>query len=667
MVSGHHWYGKEAALPQGKKTTEGKQKPVSQHPPPLDPNTRKTQAPVRTEEQLRKRFAYEKMLARISKNAVKVKSLDLFLAEFMEDIGTVMDVSRAFICVSHPPTSNFTCTHEWTAPNAESMEDLDALTMTLPWVYNQLKNGQILNFEHTEHVQGEHFREYLSRVNAASTLLVPLFIKEKLYGFFGFDECRHPRKWLEEDLYILTTAGQILTRTIENKRYEDELIQQKNRLECIFSSVQDGIITVDTELNIIEANSAVSNICGMAIANEIPFNDASVKCAGTCIKDLRETLFNKTTIQDHQIECRHNDRDKQTVVISSFPLLDGSKKFLGAVMVIRDITRIINLENELRDKHHFHNIIGKSEKIQEVYDLIKVLADQETTVLVTGESGSGKEIVARALHYTGTRASAPFVAVNCSALAENLLESELFGHVKGAFTGAAKNKIGRFEAAEGGTILLDEIGDISPLIQLKLLRILQEKEFERVGETKPRQMNVRVIASTNRDLRLAVNLGKFRQDLYYRLNIIEIKLPALRERYDDIPLLINHFCTMFNKRYSKSIRDVAPELLNKFMRYSWPGNVRELAHALERAFVLCQGPRIELEHIPSDITNGVHDPNSSSHAMKKRKEPTSELLFDVLQKTDWNVSKASRLMGISRCTMYRWLKNFNIDRPTNDM
>ena len=256
------------------------------------------------------------------------------------------------------------------------------------------------------------------------------------------------------------------------------------------------------------------------------------------------------------------------------------------------------------------------------------------------------------------------MTVNCSALAESLLESELFGHVKGAFTGADRDKIGRFEAADGGTILLDEIGDISPLIQLKLLRVLQEKEFDRVGESNPRKVDVRVLASTNRDLKAAIRTGEFREDLYYRLNVIQIHIPPLRERYEDIPLLINHFCQVFQKSYAKKISGVSDEVLQAFMNHTWPGNVRELEHAIERAFVLCRDQTIQLEHIPAEIRD--YTP-LIKRAVNHRTGDDPEAIQSALEKTDWNISKAARLLGISRWTMYRRFQKYNISRPAGEM
>ncbi len=544
---------------------------------------------------------------------------------------------------------------------------LDELKITIPWGTKHLKDGEIINFENTRDIPGDRYRERLLAAYVKSTLNVPLFIKGDLYGFMGFDECRYHRKWIDEDVYILTTAAQIITRAIENKRFEEELERHRSRLESIFSSVQDAIITVDTNMNVIEANKAAEKICGFKIDTGQPFTDCTPECDQSCLEILQETLRTRRTIQDHQIECGHRDRNKLIAMVNCSPLLDsGGGHFMGAVLVIRDITRLTHLEEELKERHHFQSIIGKSEKMQKVYNLLKILAIQTTTVLITGDSGTGKEVAARALHYGGARANGPFVTVNCSALAESLLESELFGHVKGAFTGADRDKIGRFEAADGGTILLDEIGDISPLIQLKLLRVLQEKEFDRVGESKPRKVDVRVLASTNRNLKEAIRTGEFREDLYYRLNVIQINLPPLRERYEDIPLLINHFCGVFQKSYDKKISAVSDEVLQAFMNYPWPGNVRELEHAIERAFVLCRDRTIQLEHIPPEIRD-----YTPTHINKRLPENSNndnpEAIRKALERTDWNISKAARLLGISRWTLYRRFQKYKISRPLDNV
>jgi transcriptional regulator with GAF, ATPase, and Fis domain len=322
------------------------------------------------------------------------------------------------------------------------------------------------------------------------------------------------------------------------------------------------------------------------------------------------------------------------------------------------MTRLDILERELDARSRFHGIIGRSRKMQHIYRLLEDLAKTDTTVLIAGESGTGKELVARALHYGGLRAAKPMISVNCSALSENLLESELFGHVKGAFTGAVGNRIGRIEAAGGGTLFLDEIGEISPVIQIKLLRVLQEKTFERVGDVKPVKANLRIITATHHNLIEKVRAGQFREDLYYRLKVFEIGVPPLRDRLEDIPLLVDHFCERFNGVSGKEIRGVTDDVLRLFMDYRWPGNIRELEHALEHAFVLCREAVITMDHIPLEISRL---PEASREACTSTGAVSREILVAGLEKSGWNKAKAARYLGMSRQTMYRMIDKHNIE------
>ena len=322
------------------------------------------------------------------------------------------------------------------------------------------------------------------------------------------------------------------------------------------------------------------------------------------------------------------------------------------------MTRLSDLEEELRERYQFHNIVGKSQEMQDIYRLISDLAEVETTVLVTGESGTGKDLVAKALHHMGERRARPLVVVNCSALAENLLESEMFGHVRGAFTGAIKDRKGRFHAADGGTMILDEVGDISPRIQLKLLRVLEEKEFERVGESIPVKVDVRVIATTNRDLRERVRQGAFREDLYYRLKVMEISLPPLRDRREDIPLLAEHFRKRSNTSFKREIEGLSEEALKKFMAYSWPGNIRQLEHVMEHAFVLCRDRTISTTHLTAEL----EEPKESGEPTReKTPQETRQEILDVLSRTGGNKTKAARLLGMSRQNLYRKLERHNLN------
>lgn len=479
------------------------------------------------------------------------------------------------------------------------------------------------------------------------------------------------QKIIEDSISLIRNVNEdivgfrVLSREITDRVYtEKKLIEHRALLEAIFDGVKDGIITVDSQQRIIAVNSTVQSMCGFDCKNVIgkPLSQCLKQCKKSCSEILQQTLEKQTTIEVDQVVCHSQSCQKQVVSITSSPYLDPSGKFIGAVLVIRDITRLKHLERELKERHQFYNIIGKSKKMKEIYALLRELSNVDTTVLVTGESGTGKELIAKALHYSGDRRNKPFIIVNCSALTESLLESELFGHVKGAFTGAVKDKEGRFQAADGGTIVLDEIGDISPLIQLKLLRVLQEKEFERVGEHVPRKVDVRIIACTNRNLKEMVKRNRFREDLFYRLKVLEISLPSLRERSDDILLLTDHFRRVFNKKFTKNIKGVSNDVLAQFMDYAWPGNVRELKHTLERAFVLCHGHVITRKHLPPElIRNNI---NSSSRFVilntEKRTSQTAQDIIEALKKTRWKKTAAARLLGISRQTLYRKIHKYDI-------
>jgi len=528
-----------------------------------------------------------------------------------------------------------------------------------------------------EELIGLNFRAYMTesiadRVYQAYNKVYRTGIPNKAF-YYEIIQKNGNKRVIENSISLIETLDgrplgfrSIVRDITERKRIEAELERHRSRLQAIFRSVRDAIITVDTQMVVIEANEATQNICGMSNERCVgkPFNECFKECSQACHEVLRDSLEKKATIKGYRIECNRHDRPEQTVIITSSPLLDGNGEFTGTVLVIRDITRLSNLERELRERHQFHNIIGKSRNMQDVYALLENLSGLDTTVLITGESGTGKSLVAKALHHSGSRAFGPLITVNCSALPENLLESELFGHVKGAFTGAIKDVQGRFQAADRGTILLDEIGDISPRIQLKLLRVLEEKEFERVGESVPMKVDARVIACTNRDLQEKVRLGEFREDLYYRLKVIEVHLPPLRERIDDIPLLIDHFCKVFNRKFKKNIEGLSDEVVRAFMNYHWPGNVRELEHSLEHAFVLCREPIITLDHIPAEI-KGRLDVRKRS---RWHKTPGgSQEILAALEKTDWNKAKAARILGIDRSTLYRRIKRYRLSESNADM
>ncbi|UCG12031.1 MAG: sigma-54-dependent Fis family transcriptional regulator, partial [Deltaproteobacteria bacterium] len=342
------------------------------------------------------------------------------------------------------------------------------------------------------------------------------------------------------------------------------------------------------------------------------------------------------------------------------PIKDPDGKVSLVVGIVSDITtyvkKQITLANEIKELRvritgdAGPNIVGKSKAIVEVLGRIKAISSTDTTVLVTGESGSGKELVAEAIHQASRRSMRPLIKINCGALPESLIESELFGHVKGAFTGAVSSRIGRFQAAHRGTIFLDEIGNISEAIQVRLLRILEDKKVERVGDYKPTQVDVRIIAATNQNLEKLVEKGRFREDLYYRLNVFNIHTAPLRERLDDIPLLVGHFLGHCSREMGKEILSVSNAVMDRLLEHSWRGNVRELRNVIESACVLCPAETIQMEHLPP-----LFDPSILHVEATKEKE-----IIEALRSTGGNKAKAARLLGIDRRTLYRRMKRYNI-------
>lgn len=459
------------------------------------------------------------------------------------------------------------------------------------------------------------------------------------------------------------TLLRVAKMALRQKKLIDEKEKYRMNLDAIFRSVDDGIISVDMEMKATEANGAFYNICryshGKVIGKRL--DSLPLACDKKCLRAVYETIAEKEAVELKRVECHLRGRSGQVVNIKTSPLTDEKGNFSGAAMVIRDETRLDMLERDLNERRLFNSMIGASRKMQKIFSLIESLSDVDTTVLILGESGTGKELVAKALHQKGGRRGKAFVSVNCSALSEDLLESELFGHVRGSFTGAVKDKIGRFERADGGTLFLDEIGDISPRMQLRLLRVLQEREFERVGDSMPIKVDVRVVAATNRDLREKVKKGEFREDLYYRLKVVELNLPPLRERREDIPLLIDHFIRKFNKKFGKDVVSLSDDAKRSLLNYYWQGNIRELEHVIEHAFILCRNNIITVDHLPPELQQGMPYKELKAHSGSGEER---RIILDALEKNDWNKAKAARELGISRITIYRKIEKYHIS-PDN--
>ena len=446
---------------------------------------------------------------------------------------------------------------------------------------------------------------------------------------------------------------------LKHKAVTDEKEQCRLNFEAIFRSVKDGIITVDESMAIVEINEAAKRICQIERDAAIgkPVRILTERCQGKCIEVLDEIFESRKALEIRYLECHVEPDRRQVVSMTASPLLSIANVFTGAVLVIRDETRLVELELSLKKTLENSPIVGESVGIHKVRFLIKDLADVQTTVLVTGESGTGKELVVEELHRSGERREKPLVKVNCAALSENLLESELFGHVVGAFTGAVKNKIGRFQRADGGTLFLDEIGEISPRMQLRLLRVLETMEFERVGDSTPTKVDVRMVAATNRDLKEKVANREFREDLYYRLKVVEIKLPPLRERPEDIPILVKHFLALFNQKFDKKIKDISTEVWKILSSHRWPGNVRELENTIEHAFIHCREGVITVNQLPPEFRELQ---GSEAGAVPMTEDQEAEAIRRALRKALWNKSRAAELLGISRRTIYRKMQKYGI-------
>ncbi|MDD2540825.1 MAG: sigma-54-dependent Fis family transcriptional regulator [Desulfuromonadaceae bacterium] len=454
----------------------------------------------------------------------------------------------------------------------------------------------------------------------------------------------------------------VTRHALGTKALNDERERYRANMDAILRTVTDSIVMIDRDGRLAQFNATAERICGYR-HNLIGLEavDIQLGCGGKCRVALLDSLNNNASRALRRIECHTPSGKTRIVSLTATPVTESDGTLNGAVAVIRDETELVELERSLRNRGRFHGIIGASAPMQRVYRLVESLADVPTTVLINGESGTGKELVAAALHGSGVRSRGPFVKVNCSALSEHLLESELFGHVRGAFTGAISDKVGRFQKAHGGTLFLDEIGDISPAIQMRLLRVLQESEFERVGESSSIKVDVRIVAATNQSLADMVSQGTFRQDLYYRLNVIRIELPPLRERLDDLELLVAHFIAYFNNKLSKVVTAVSENVMSLFRSYSWPGNVRELEHVIEHACILCKATIITVSDLPQDLLGSMSQPiaskNTQSHSLPLPSTPAVKLsLAEALSVSGGNKARAARLLGISRMTLYRQLE-----------
>jgi PAS domain S-box-containing protein len=440
----------------------------------------------------------------------------------------------------------------------------------------------------------------------------------------------------------------------------------------VIDTLRDGLLIVDPRGIIVAVNSSAERITGYRSDELIGRSCRVLNCTGCKIYGDGEgrkwcSLFEIENVRDKKCMITKKDRRDADIIKSATVLHDEDGAIIGAVETLTDISEIVRQKNEirtLRKTFHldegYHGIIGKSPVMLNLFEMIENVAWANTPVMIQGQSGCGKELVARAIHQSSKRRDKPYVKVNCAALNENLLESELFGHVKGAYTGADQARVGRFEAAHEGTIFLDEVGDIPPSVQVKLLRVLEDRKIERVGDNRSIPVDVRVITATHKHLDSLIGEGLFREDLYFRINVFPLFCPPLSQRREDIPMLAQSFIRRNSASSGKKILGLSPEALEALMQYTWPGNVRELRNAIEYAFVLCQEEDIGAAHLPHKIVGERVDPKEvcvlDPACVKDRND-----LIDVLKQAGGNQSKAARILGVSRVTVWKRIKRYGID------
>jgi PAS domain S-box-containing protein len=442
-------------------------------------------------------------------------------------------------------------------------------------------------------------------------------------------------------------------------------VDDKRFLETILDSVADGVFTVDQDWRISSFNRAAERITGVPAEQALGKRCSEVFHADICERGcaLRQTL--DTGCQQIDRPARILDARGRSVPISlsTAVLRDPDGTLLGAVETFRDLSALEQLRREITSQYTFEDIVGKSKAFRKIFAMLPDVAESEATVLIEGPSGSGKELMARAVHNLSSRRNKPYVVVNCGSLPVNLFESELFGYVQGAFTDAKRDKPGRLAQAEGGTVFFDEVGDLPPATQVKLLRVLQEHEYEPLGSTRTERCNVRVVAATNQKLAERVSQGRFRDDLYFRLAVVRLDLPPLAARHGDIPLLVEHFIERYNAKRGKNISGVSPEVMEAFMRYDFPGNVRELENLIEFAFVLCHNRQIDIDHLPEDFLAKVRKPSQqdgSTTPASGLKLAEAETIESTLRHTAGHIGQAARELGISRTTLWRKMKKYAI-------
>jgi PAS domain S-box-containing protein len=438
--------------------------------------------------------------------------------------------------------------------------------------------------------------------------------------------------------------------------------------EAILESISDGVFTVDLDWRITSFNRAAEEITGIrrkeAIGKRCSEVFRSNMCEAECA--LRYTMKTKKSVIGRSGYIINSQGRRIPISVSTALLRDVAGRIIGGAETFRDLSEVEALRQELEGKFGVGDLSSRSPLMQRVFEVLPAIAASPSTVLILGETGTGKELVARTIHSLSSRSRGPFVAVNCGALPDTLLESELFGYKSGAFTGANKDKLGRFAIAKGGTIFLDEIGEVSPAMQVRLLRVLQEKNYEPLGAIRSESTDARIMVATNRDLAERVHQGVFREDLYYRVNVVRIELPPLRRRKEDIPLLVDQFITRFNRLQQKNVQGITAEALSLLMAHDWPGNIRELENTIERAFILCNEGQIDIIHLPDELTSRNIPISRSLDIRAAHKTHETQSINEALKRNGYNRVAAAKELGIHKTTLFRRMKKMGISLPKLD-
>jgi PAS domain S-box-containing protein len=449
----------------------------------------------------------------------------------------------------------------------------------------------------------------------------------------------------------------------EKDRGMDQIKSERNYLAAILDSVADGVFTVDDKMRIVSFNRAAQELTGYtqeeAIGRKCHEVFKTDICLSTC--PIRDAFDSGEAVLNREVDIIDKNNRKIPISVSASVLRDSEGEVVGGVETFRDLSLIHILKKELKEKYSFRDLVSRNPVMRKLFDILPDIAASEATVLLNGDSGTGKELFTKAIHDLSPRREGPLVVVNCGAFPEQLLEAEIFGVKRGAYTGAVENRPGRLELAQGGTLFLDEIGDLPLPLQVKLLRVLENKEYMPLGGRQQMKADVRFVTATHRDLEAMVEQGLFRRDLLFRINVLTLKIPPLRERTEDIPLLLDMALERFNKRYGKNVRGYSSEALQKLFRHNYPGNVRELLNIVEQTVILCRNGEISADQLPANFSKPMQE--SGEVAPAADEVCTQETLTELLERHKGNKSQVARELGVDRTTLWRWMKRREMVPP----